>query len=213
MPEPTSEPGSSTQHPILKRESEEKISVTHTPLPTRAGSHGANFLSGQMGQLPRCGRTVDRRLLPEPVFGVHLSISAARCVLPSPLPVPHLPLPHHSHAHNGVHCSCLPFCSSPARPVRGPAPCCWPKLPISMPDEPAPPRAVSSTPRAIGRARALACLVRVFRRGEFCSRSPDRIRVPPRPSQVWPTAPISCATISGTVCRRQWAAGGQRRCE
>jgi hypothetical protein len=92
--------------------------VTHTPLPTRAGSHGANFLSGQMGQLPRCGRTVDRRLLPEPVFGVHLSISAARCVLPSPLPVPHLPLPHHSHAHNGVHCSCLLQLAS--------SPCAWP---------------------------------------------------------------------------------------
>jgi hypothetical protein len=110
-------------------------------------------------------------------------------------------------------CIAVAFCSSAPRPVRGPAPCCWPKLPIIMPDEPTPPRAVSSTPRAIGWARALVCLVRAS--GDESSALARRIAFasPPRPSQVWSTAPISSATIGGAVCWRRWAAGGQRRCE
>jgi hypothetical protein len=68
------------------------------------------------------------------------------------------------------------------------------------------PRAVCATPRATGRARALACLVRAFRRGEFCSRSPDRMCVGGRPSQVRSTAPPSSAIAGGTVGRRRRAA-------
>jgi hypothetical protein len=110
-------------------------------------------------------------------------------------------------------CNAVAFCSSPARPVRGLAPCCWSKLPIIMFEEPAPPRAVSSTPRAIGRARALAFLVHAS--GEESSALARRIAFafPPRPSQVWPTAPISSATIGGTVGRWQRVAGGRRRHE
>jgi hypothetical protein len=75
-----------------------------------------------------------------------------------------------------------------------------------MPDEPAPPRAVSSTLRAIGRARALACLVRasgeessaLARRIAFASppapRRSGRRRQPPRP----PSPGL-------------WAAGGGQR--
>jgi hypothetical protein len=124
---------------------------------------------------------------------------------------PLYPLPHHHRLAS----ACSRACSSrsPARPVHAPAPCCWPKLPISMPDEPAPPRAVSSTPRAIGRARALACLVRAS--GEESSALARRIAFasPPRPSQVCPTTPTSSATITRALGRRRWAAGGRRRRE
>jgi hypothetical protein len=82
-----------------------------------------------------------------------------------------------------------------------------------MPDEPAPPRAVSSTPRAIGPARALGCLVHAFWRGEFCSRSPDRISVAAGPLWAGPTASTSPASTSRAMSRRRRVAGGRRRRE
>jgi hypothetical protein len=102
--------------------------------------------------------TAGRRSMANLLIGHQLATSWSGCALPMPLLRPLYPLPHHHRLAS----ACSRACSSrsPARPVHAPAPCCWPKLPISMPDEPAPPRAVSSTPRAIGRARALACLVR-----------------------------------------------------
>ena len=102
--------------------------------------------------------------------------------------------------------------ASQPRGSRAPCPCpravllagrsCPPACPTSPPPRPA----VCATPRATGRARALACLVRAFRRGEFCSRSPDRMCVGGRPSQVRSTAPPSSAIAGGTVGRRRRAA-------
>ena len=82
-----------------------------------------------------------------------------------------------------------------------------------MLDDAPPQRAVSASPRAIGRDRALACLVRAFRRGEFCSRSPDRIGVAAGPSWAGPTAPIPSEAVGRAVRQRQWAAGGRQRRE
>ena len=78
------------------------------------------------------------------------------------------------------------------------------------------PRARQSQPGAGCRLRAdraLACLVRAFRRGEFCSRSPDRIGVAAGPSWAGPTAPISSEAVGMAVRQRQWAAGGRQRRE
>jgi hypothetical protein len=128
-----------------------------------------------------------------------------------PLLRPLYPLPHHNRLASARSRACSS--RSPARPVHAPAPCCWQKLSNTTADEPAPPRAVSSAPRAIGRARALACLVHAS--GEESSALARRIAFafPPRPSQVWPTTPTSSATIARALGRRRWAAGGRRRRE
>ena len=143
---------------------------------------GDNFSSGEVGQLATSFLTAGWRSMSDLLVGHHLATSSSGCALPMPLLLPSYPLPHHREPPS----ACSRACSSgsPARPVRAPAPCCWPKPPSIMPDEPAAPRAVSATPRAIGRARALACLLRASRRGECCSRSLGRMCVPPRPSQV-----------------------------
>ena len=143
---------------------------------------GDNFSSGEVGQLATSFLTAGWRSMTDLLVGHHLATSSSGCALPPPLLRPAYPLPHHRRL--ALACSRACSSGSPARPVRAPAPCCWPKPPIIMPEEPAAPRAVSATPRAIGRARALACLLRASRRGEYCSRSLGRMCVPPRPSQV-----------------------------
>ena len=50
-------------------------------------------------------------------------------------------------------------------------------------------------------------------RGEFCSRSPDRIGVAAGPSWAGPTAPIPSEAVGRAVRQRQWAAGGRQRRE
>ena len=140
-----------------------------------------------------------------------LATSSTGCANPTPLLRPLYPLPHHHRPPSA--CSRAGSSGWPARPVYALVPCCQPELPITMLDDAPPQRAVSASPRAIGRDRALACLVRAFRRGEFCSRSPDRIGVAAGPSWAGPTAPTSTATLGRAVRRRLWAACGRQRRE
>ena len=152
-----------------------------------------------------------RRLMSDLLGMCQLATSSTGCANPTPLLRPLYPLPHHHRPPSA--CSRAGSSGWPARPVYALVPCCQPELPITMLDDAPPQRAVSASPRAIGRDRALACLVRAFRRGEFCSRSPDRIGVAAGPSWAGPTAPIPSEAVGRAVRRRLWAACGRQRRE
>ena len=164
-----------------------------------------------MGHLTTFFSRAGRRLMSDLLGMCQLATSSTGCANPTPLLRPLYPLPHHHRPPSA--CSRAGSSGWPARLVYAPVPCCQPELPIAMPDDAPPQRAVSASPRAIGRDRALACLVRAFRRGEFCSRSPDRIGVAAGPSWAGPTAPTSTATLGRAVRRRLWAACGRQRRE
>ena len=154
-----------------------------------------------------------RRLMANLLGMYQLATSSTVCTIPPPILRPLYPLPHHHRPPSA--------CSREQVPQRlASSPCLCPgaQLPAGaahhhMLGDAPPQRAVSASPRAIGRDRALACLVRAFRRGEFGSRSPDRIGVAAGPSWAGPTAPISSGTVGSAVRRRQWAAGGRQRRE
>jgi hypothetical protein len=169
---------------------------------------GDNFLSGEVGQLETSFSTAGWSSIADLLTGHQLATSSPGCALPTPLLLPLYHLPHHRRPPSARSRACSG--RSPARHVHAPAPCCQPELPTTTPDEPSPPHAVSSTPRAIGRARALACLVRVFWRGEFCSRSPGRHCFSLRPLAGTPTASTSPASIGRARSWRRRAASGRQ---
>ena len=182
-----------------------------TPRRSAPLGRGDNFWIGVGGQLTTLFSRAGRRLMSDLLGMCQLATSSTGCANPTPLLRPLYPLPHHHRPPSA--CSRAGSSGWPARPVYALVPCCQPELPITMLDDAPPQRAVSASPRAIGRDRALACLVRAFRRGEFCSRSPDRIGVAAGPSWAGPTAPISSEAVGRAVRQRQWAAGGRQRRE
>ena len=182
-----------------------------TPRRSAPLGRGDNFWIGVGGQLTTSFSTAGWRSMADLLGMCQLATSSTGCANPTPLLRPLYPLPHHHRPPSA--CSRAGSSGWPARLVYAPVPCCQPELPIAMPDDAPPQRAVSASPRAIGRDRALACLVRAFRRGEFCSRSPDRIGVAAGPSWAGPTAPIPSEAVGRAVRQRQWAAGGRQRRE